>query len=410
MALPRTLRRTKELSHPMAVFADPFRLHRRKVVQIMKRVVTVIAAGSLLAALALAQPRKRGYTVTDLGPVGNAPGGTYAISPNSLAAGGAMTPDGSAMHAILWPKGQKFDLGKSGVGRANSLANGVNSRGQVVGQADTLNANGANDFCGFNADGFHSTTTCLPFLWQSGILKILPTLGGANGIANKINERGQGVGLAETTISDPGCSVARFEPVLWDDGGVRRLSISVPGSTDTYGLASAINDKGQVVGSSGTCGPFNSAAQSYMVLNHALLWDPDGTPHDLGNLGGGGGLAGNHACAVNSRGQVAGHSELTGNTTFHAYVWAEGTGMVDLGTLPGDPMSLANGINDAGEVVGASIGAGFSTFAAVRWDSGGISDLNTQVTSNPGGLYLLLAFWIGSSGDIVGIGVGADGV
>jgi uncharacterized membrane protein len=76
--------------------------------------------------------------------------------------------------------------------------------------------------------------------------------------------------------------------VVWEDGGVRRLSISLPGSTDTYGLASAINDKGQVVGSSGTCGPFNAPAQTYMVLNHAMLWDPDGTPHDLGNLGGAG--------------------------------------------------------------------------------------------------------------------------
>jgi len=375
----------------------------------MKRITILIVAGSLFADLALSQPRKRGYTVTDLGPVGDAPGGIYAISPNSLAAGAAETPDGTAMHAVLWPRGQKFDLGKNGVGHANSVANGVNSRGQVVGQADTINSNGANDFCGFSADGFKSTTTCLPFLWQSGILRMLPTLGGANGIANKINERGQAVGLAETTISDAGCPVARFEPVVWEDGGVRRLSISVPRSTDTYGMAVSINDKGQVSGSSGTCGPFNAPAQTYMVLNHALLWDADGTPHDLGNLGGAGGLAGNHACAVNNQGQVAGHSELTGNTTFHAFLWADRTGMVDLGTLPGDSMSLANGLNDAGEVVGASIGAGFSTFAAVRWDSNGISDLNSLVTANPTGLYLLIAFWIGSSGEIVGIGVGPDG-
>ena len=39
----------------------------------MKRIATSIAAGSLLAACALAQPGKPGYTVIDLGPVGNTP-------------------------------------------------------------------------------------------------------------------------------------------------------------------------------------------------------------------------------------------------------------------------------------------------------------------------------------------------
>jgi probable HAF family extracellular repeat protein len=211
-------------------------------------------------------------------------------------------------------------------------------------------------------------------------------------------------------MSDPGCSVSRFEPVVWEYGSVRRLSISVPGTSDTYGLATSINDKGQVAGSSGTCGPFSLPAQSYLVLNHALLWDRDGTPHDLGNLGGSGGLGGNHACAVNNRGQVAGHSMLTGNTVFHGFAWTEATGMVDLGTLPGDAMSLANGLNDAGDAIGASIGPGFSTFTAVIWDAGGIADLNKLVTSNPGGLYLLVANWVSSSGEIVGVGVAADGV
>jgi hypothetical protein len=73
-------------------------------------------------------------------------------------------------------------------------------------------------------------------------------------------------------------------------------------------------------------------------------------------------------------------------------------------------MSLANGLNDAGEVVGASIGPGFSTFTAVRWGRDGIEDLNKLVTVNPGGLYLMLADWVNSSGEISGLGVGADGL
>jgi len=376
----------------------------------MKRVVTLMAAGSLLAAFSLAQPGKSGYTVVDLGRIGTSPGGPSVVADDALAGGSASTPDGTVLHAVLWYKGQTFDLGKAGVGHPNSVALGLNNRGEVVGHADTISTNGANDFCGYNADGFPSATACLPFLWQNGVMKPLPTLGGANGIANKINNHGQAVGLAETSISDAGCPVSRFEPVVWEYGGVRRLSISLPGSSDAYGLAAAINDNGQIVGSSGKCGPFFPPAQDYLVENHALLWDRDGTPHDLGNLGGAGSFAGNHACSVNNRGQVAGHSDLKGNTAFHGFLWTEASGMVDLGALPGDPMSLANGINDAGVVVGASIGTGLSTFSAVRWDNGVISDLNKLVTANSSGLYLLVATWVNSGGEITGVAAGSDGL
>jgi probable HAF family extracellular repeat protein len=241
----------------------------------------------------------------------------------------------------------------------------------------------------------------------------LPTLGGANGVANCINNRGQAVGWAETTISDVGCAVSRFEPVVWEYGGAaRQLTISVPGSSDTYGLAAAINDNGQIVGASGICGPFNPGPQSYLVENHALLWDRDGSVRDLGNLGGSGGLAGNHACALNNRGQVVGHSELTHDPMgpFHGFLWTDATGMKDLGTLTGDFASLAVGINDAGEAVGASIGSGFSSFTAVLWGSGGITDINKLVTVNPRELHLLAAYSINSSGEITGLGVAADGL
>jgi probable HAF family extracellular repeat protein len=375
----------------------------------MKRIATLMIASSLLAAFALAQPGNPRYTAIDLGPVGNSPGAPYGIAANGLVAGAAATPDRTAVHAVLSYRGLTFDLGKAGVGRPNSAAFGVNDQGQVVGAADTMSTNGADDFCGFNAEGFTSKTACVPFLWQNGVMKTLSTLGGANGVANKINNRGQAVGFAETGTSDPSCQVAQFKPVVWESGGVRQLPISVPGSSDTYGSAYAINDNGQVVGSSGVCGAFNPPAQTHMVLNHALLWDRNGV-QNLGNLGGAGGLGGNHACAVNNHGQVAGHSDLTGNTAFHAFQWTEAGGMVDLGTLPADAMSLANGINDKGEVVGASIAPGFSAFAAVRWGRDGIADLNKLVTVNPAGLYLMIADWVNSSGEIVGLGVAADGL
>ncbi len=236
----------------------------------------------------------------------------------------------------------------------------------------------------------------------------LPALGGANGAANMVNNRGQVVGYAETTIADPGCPVYNFEPVVWDDCGIHRLQTW---TGDNLGVAAAINDKGQIVGASGTCAGFNPNSGLYLVENHALLWERDRnrTPHDLGNLGGAGGIAGNHACALNNRGQVVGHSELPNNTTFHGFLWTEAEGMQGLGPLPGDSASLALGINDAGQVVGASLDESFNPRAIV-WENGRVIDLNTLITVNPAALYLLLADSINSSGEIVGLGVTADGL
>src|ERR1039457_5051516 len=83
----------------------------------MKTILTSMAAGSLLAAVAIAQPPR--YTVTDLGAVGGPPGQPYFITNNGLASGAAAIPDGR-MHAVLWYKGQKVDIGTLGLGGPNS--------------------------------------------------------------------------------------------------------------------------------------------------------------------------------------------------------------------------------------------------------------------------------------------------
>src|SRR6516225_10166812 len=133
------------------------------------RAFTWITAITLFTALAMrvrlaAQEQRKDvrYTVTDLGPVGGTPGQPYFITDNGWVSGAAANPDGT-MHAVLWYKGLKMDIGTPGLEGPNSAAFGVNERRQAVGQAETSVTN-AEDFCGFNFYGFPSLTACLPFL------------------------------------------------------------------------------------------------------------------------------------------------------------------------------------------------------------------------------------------------------
>ena len=212
-------------------------------------------------------------------------------------------------------------------------------------------------------------------------------------------------GYAENQTQDPGCPVFEFKPVIWQHSKIEQLPTY---GGDPVGAALAINDLGQAVGISGPCAAFNPDLGLYLVDSHALLWE-DGRVTDLGSLGGTDGLfGGNHACAINNLGEVVGHSDLTGYTTFHAYIWTRQTGkMTDLGTLPGDFASLALSINDGGKVVGASFDANFNS-RAVIWRKGAIADLNTLVPASSG-LQLQQAKSINASGQITGFGVNGAG-
>jgi len=365
------------------------------------RTLTCITAMTVFAALVApirlaaqdqqARHRKQThYAVKELGTLGGTQSGANTITNNGWAEGWAELPDGQTEHAVLWRGQAMTDLGTLG-GPSSAVSFPVHDdRGVIVGNSETSNTDPlGEDFCGFAAG---TGLICLGFHWQDGVMTPLPTLGGNNAWATGANNRGQAIGIAENSTQDPSCippQVLDYEAVIWGPkpGEIHELS---PLSGDSVSGATAINDNGQVVGASGTCAPVSIDSP------HAVLWQ-HGSVTNLGSLGG---VTNNLALGINNRGEVVGISDLAGDATFHAFVWTRDEGMRDLGTLPGDFLSFANTLNEAGQVVGQSCDES-GNCRAFLWQDGVMTDLNTLIPPQSS-LYLTDANDINDHGEIVG--------
>ena len=229
------------------------------------------------------------------------------------------------------------------------------------------------------------------FVWRNGAMMSLPPFpGGDISEAFGVNNSGQVVGVAETGNQDPTCLRPQkldYYGVVWNADGSMQPLPPYPG--DRVSAAVGINNSGQVVGGSGPC-----ASLSPSIAVHALLWQ-NGTPEDLGNLGG---TTNNVAFRINGQGQIVGFSGLAGNVTAHAFIWQNGV-MTDLKTLIGDVFSIGYSINDNGQVVGQSCDAN-SNCRAFLWQNGTMVDLNSLAA--PGSPRLVVAYDINNQGQIVG--------
>jgi probable HAF family extracellular repeat protein len=346
------------------------------------RQVSISAVGLLLAITAAAQT---GYRVTDLGALHD---GVFGCAMGLNNRGWTESMDGYldvkgnfVGRAVINVDGLKVDLGTLGGGDSWIYWGGINEQGEAVGEAETgvLDRNGE-DFCGFG-----TRLTCRPFLWQNGDMRALPTLGGNNGLASAINNRGQITGKAQTMVTDPGCPPYQIAPpVLWEKGKVRQLP-TVAGDPDGYALG--LNDLGEVVGGTGTC----------IGDNHAVLWE-NGTAHELPNLGN---ASYNEALAINNQGQIVGLVSSPDGATFYAALWQNGT-ITNLGTLPGDFAALATGINNKGQVVGSTLDSSFNWAHGFIWQDSVMTDLNTLFPADSN-LYATMANKINSRGQISGM-------
>jgi probable HAF family extracellular repeat protein len=327
------------------------------------------------------------YSVIALGTLGGSASFALAVNREGSIAGDAFLPGDGNEHAVLWRRHQMKDLGT--LGGPNSTALALNDADVAAGVAESSTPDPfGEDFCHF---GTH--LSCFPVVWSDGRTIVLPTLGGNNGTVQfGLTERGVAVGYAETATHDPTCAAPQAlqaEAVVWETSTRRKHVLpTFPGDPD--GEALAINERGDVVGATGTC----VQVVAFGLANHAVLWRNDHVTN-LGSLGG----SVQVALAINNRDQVAGVSNLPGDATYHAFIWRKGM-MTDLGTLPGDSFSWAWGINDQGQVVGYSSDANGNS-RAFLWQDGVMTDLNSLIPPTSS-LYLTLAWSINSRGEIVG--------
>jgi probable HAF family extracellular repeat protein len=370
----------------------------------MKSIVTAIAAGSLLAALALAEPPRPRYTVKDLGTLGGDTSFAFQINDAGWVAGSANLTAGGPQHAFLWyGTGPLHDLGT--LGGPNSAADGPNLFGEAAIGSETSISLGPNgeDFCAF---GTHRQ--CLGAIWRNGHLTALPSLVGGQSSANAfgVNDLGQVVGFAENGVHDTTClaggtpfQVTQFEAVIWGlNGQIRELP---PLKGDTVAFAFAINDFGQAIGSSGLCS--NTAIPPTPAGPHAVLWERDGSAINLGSLGG----ATNIASSINNLGQVVGGAQSPKDGTIHAFLWTRATGMQDFGAFPGAIVTVpgcCNTLNNRGEMVGFAIDGTTFNSRALVWQGKTPVDLNTLIPKGSP-WYLQAADSVNDFGEIVGQGL-----
>src|ERR1700731_2979302 len=296
---------------------------------------------------------------------------------------------------------------------ANSVALGINNKGEVVGYS-------------FRGEDYQA------FVYSSSdrTLTDLGSLGGKINAACAVNEVGQvtgysqdgngnmlafiysrtqpiaslgtldsastseafGINSSSTVVGDSQSGTQNHRPVLFSKGSVQDLGIGGSNEPDALETAYAINDAGQIVGRHWSD---KNAFRAFVFL--------DGNSTDLATLGG----ANGEALAINKNGQVVGDSD-TAEGPAHAFVFDDSE-LKDLGTLPGfDNASYARGINNAGDIVGESDSP--DQKRAFLFTKGQLVELDklAENLSEAGFTSLDVAYGISDKGSIVGYGTTSE--
>jgi probable HAF family extracellular repeat protein len=306
------------------------------------------------------------YILTDLGIFGNVQS-AQAVDVND--AGEVVGVAGN--RAFLWRNGTKTDLGTLGSGSSAS-ASGLNEAGQVVGYSALTTP----------PSGYHAVR------WSAGsITDLTPELpSNQTAAATAINGAGQIVG-----------NFYYSSAFLWENGA--RISLGHLGGGSSF--ANDINDDAAVVGSS-----YTDQLTPLGFMQHPFVWQ-NGVMRDLGLLAGdedGG------AAAINNLGQIVGSSGRTDPETYESFYRAF---LYSNGVMTALPVpsweAYAGDINDAGTVVGSMrTGGGFSNFHGWVYIDGTVTNLNTLIQSGTG-LHVAYANAINNRGQIAATAFDAQG-
>jgi probable HAF family extracellular repeat protein len=254
------------------------------------------------------------------------------------------------------------DLGT--LGGSLSFASGINDAGEVAGYSYTGNP----------------AAPVAGFIDQAGVMTdIGPVFGGSCIYVFGINNSGDVVGTA----------VSPTRAWAFLDRGGALTNLGSLGPRGVFNGAYAVNDAGAVVGES---------------AGHPFLYNA-GVLTDLGLLPGAVAAA---ATGINTEGQIVGWSTYADSGRMEgAFLDSDGV-LTDLGTLPAlAAVTIAHGINDAGQVVGeAGNGAGKSH--AFLFQDGVLTDLNDLMPPDCGWV-LESAMAINGVGQIVGYGTNPNG-
>jgi probable HAF family extracellular repeat protein len=322
----------------------------------------------------------RNGVMTDLGALRGYSAGIFELNATGVGAGysetGARDPLTGApeAHAVISQHGRLTDLGT--LGGHESWATGINGRGQVAGYA----SNTIPDPYAHLLSPYPSATQWRATLWQGGKPRNLGTLGGPDSIGGLLNDQGQVAGESFTNATpNPVTGMPPVDPFLWQNGAMKDLGTF----GGAFGVANWMNSRGQVVGQSDLAGdqtyhPFlwngrrlvdlgtlgGDKGVAYWIsdtgvvagaadvpgsqAHHGFLWTND-TMQDLPPTGS---APCSNAYAVNTRGQAVGNDTDCQGNSLAAVLWERGSAY-DLNSLIGpSPLHLAEAfyISDQGEI------------------------------------------------------------
>ena len=258
-----------------------------------------------------ALPFFEGVAVPSLSQLGTFAGQADNLTPDPFNPS-CFSFDCFVSHAIKWQGGVRTDLGAlPGPAGLSSTTTWISDNGLIVGFSE----NG-------EVDPFTGIQSVHGVVWNyAGILDLGTLKGGYESVANAVNSHGQIVGYASNAILDPNSLAglgSQTRAVGWWDGKIHDLGTL--GGTDAVALY--VNERGLIVGESYTSSsvpPPTPECGDFPLTLQAFIWE-NGQMTDLKTLGG----SCASAFALNNRGQVVGGATIAGDTESHAFLWERG--------------------------------------------------------------------------------------